>query len=71
MMMTMLHSGWVSPPPVFWIFYGAGEDNGGRGIDSPGGRHPNWTNGAATPTTPKVFYRPDALPAAQPTESKH
>jgi len=29
------------------------------------------TNGASTPTTPKVFYRPDALPAAQPTASKH
>jgi len=28
--------------------------------------------GASTPTTlPKVFYRPDALPAAQPTASKH
>jgi len=25
----------------------------------------------ATLTTPKVFYRPDALPAAQPTASKH
>jgi len=30
--------------------------------------HPNRTNGAPTPTTPKVFYRPDALPAAQPTQ---
>jgi len=35
----------------------------------PGGHHPNRTNGALT--TPKVFYRPDALPAAQPTASKH
>jgi len=50
-------------------FYGAGEDNGGRGTDSPGGRHPNRTNGAHTPTTPKVSYRPDALPAAQLTAS--
>jgi len=25
----------------------------------------------ASPTTPKVFYRPDALPVAQPTTSKH
>jgi len=24
-----------------------------------------------TPPPPKVFYRPDALPAAQPTASKH
>jgi len=28
---------------------------------------PKQTNGAPTTTTPKVFYRPDALPAAQPT----
>jgi len=52
-------------------FYRAGEDNGGRGIDSPGGCNPNRANGAHTPTTPKVFYRPDALPDAQPTASKH
>jgi len=43
----------------------------GRGTDSPGGCHPNQTNGIPTPTTPKLFYRPDALPAAQPTASKH
>jgi len=36
-------------------FYGAGK--GGRGTDSPGGRHPNRTNGAPTPTTPKVFLQ--------------
>jgi len=42
-----------------------------RGIDSPGGRHPNWTNGAPTPTTLQGFYRPDALPAAQPRTLKH
>jgi len=66
----VLRSGWVSPPRLL-DFYGAGEDNGGRGTDSPGGRHPNRTNCAPTPTTPKVSYRPDALPAAQPTASKH
>jgi len=33
-------------------FCGAGEDNGGRGIDSPGGRHPIRTNSAPTPITP-------------------
>jgi len=32
-------------------FYGAGKDNGGRGTDSPGGRHPNRTNGAPATTT--------------------
>jgi len=36
-----------------------------------GERHPNWNNGAPTPTTPNIFYRPDALPDAQPTVSKH
>jgi len=59
------------PTSFLLDFYGAGEDNGGRGTDSLGGCHPNRTNGALTPTTPKVFYRPDALPAAQPTASKH
>jgi len=28
-----------------------------RPADSPGGRHPNWTNGAATPTTPEGFLQ--------------
>jgi len=41
-----------------------------RGTDSPGGRHPNRTNGAPTPTTPpRFFYKPDALPAAHGTNS--
>jgi len=40
---------------LLWIFYGAGKDNGGRGTDSPGGRHPNQTNGAPTPTTSPRF----------------
>jgi len=30
---------------VLLDFYGAGEDNGGRGTDNPGGCHPNRTNG--------------------------
>jgi len=51
----VLHSGWVSSPPCLLDFYGAGEDNGGRGTDSPGWHHPNQTNGTPTPTTPKVF----------------
>jgi len=59
------------PTSCLLDFYGAGEDNGGRGTDNPGGCHPNRTNGTPTPTTPKVFYRPDALPAAQPTASKN
>jgi len=46
-------------------FCGAEEENGGRGTDSPGGRHPNRTNGNPTPIIAPSFYRPDALPAAQ------
>jgi len=52
-------------------FCGAEEKNGGRGTDSPGGRHPNRTNGNPTPTTSASFYRPDALPAAQPNMEAH
>jgi len=59
------------PTSCLLDLYGAGEDNGGRGTDSPGGCHPNRTNGIPTPTTPKIFNRPDALPAAQPKASKH
>jgi len=47
-------------------FYGAGEDNGGRNIDSPGGRHPNRTNGTPT-TTPKFLQA--RCPSCRPTNS--
>jgi len=52
-------------------FYGAGEDNGGRGTDSPKGRHPNRTNGAPTPTTPPRFFtgRMPFLPPNQQRQS--
>ena len=46
-------------------FCGAEEENGGRGTDSPSGRHPKRTNGNPTPLTSPSFYRPDALPVAQ------
>jgi len=47
-----------------------------------GGSGDNWTNGATIRAKPQsnhhnqtnkhpVFYRPDALPVAQPTVSKH
>jgi len=39
----------------FLDIYGAGEDNGGRGTDSPGVRHPNRTNGSPAPTTPQYY----------------
>jgi len=62
---------------VFWLgfptsclldFYGAGEDNGGRGTDSLGGRHPNQTNGAHTRTTPQGFLQA-RCPSCRPTNS--
>jgi len=35
------------------------------------GATPTGLTAAPTPQPPKVSYRPDALPAAQPTASKH
>jgi len=49
-------------------FYGAGDDNGGRGTDSPGGRHPSRTNGATTPTTPQGSLQA-GYPSCRPTNS--
>jgi len=66
----MLHSGWVSPPPVFWIFMEQGKIME-AGTNSPGGRHPTGLTAPPPQQPPKVFYRPDALPAAQLTASKH
>jgi len=48
--------------------YGAGEDNGGRGTDSLGGRHPKRTNGAPTPTTSPRFFQA-GCPSCRPTNS--
>jgi len=56
------------PTSCLLDFYGSGEDNGGRGTDSPGGRHPNWTNGALTPTTPQGFLQA-GCPSCRPTNS--
>jgi len=47
-----------------------GRINGGRHTDHPAGRHSIQTNQCPPPPSP-IFYRPDALPAAQPTVSKH
>jgi len=35
------------------------------------GATPTGLTAPPPPQRPKVFYRPDALPAAQPTASKH
>jgi len=47
-----------------------GKINRGRHIDHPAARHSIGTNQFPPPPSP-IFYRPDALPAAQPTVSKH
>jgi len=44
-----------------------GEDNGGRGTDSPGGRHHNRTNGAST--RPPQGFLQAGCPSCRPTNS--
>jgi len=39
--------------------------------DHPAGCHYIQTNQCLPPPSPHIFYRPDALPASQPTASKH
>jgi len=51
--------------------YGAREDNTGRHTNHPAGRHSIRTYQCPPPPSPHIFYRPDALPATQPTVSKH
>jgi len=50
-----------------------GKINRGRHTDHPAGRHSIRTNQCVCPPppSPHIFYRPNALPAAQPTASKH
>ena len=48
-----------------------GKINRGRHTDHSAGRHSIRTNQCPPPPSPHIFYRPDALPAAQPTASKH
>jgi len=52
---------------VLLDFYGAGADNGGRGTDSLGGRHPNRTNGTPTPTAQSFLQA--GCPSCRPTNS--
>ena len=49
-------------------FCGAEEENGGRGTDSPGGRHPNRTNGNPTPITSPKFLQA-GCPSCRPTHA--
>jgi len=48
-----------------------GKINRGRHNDQLAGRHFIRTSQCPPPPFPPYFYRPDALPAAQPTVSKH
>jgi len=47
-----------------------GKINRGRYTDHLAGLNSIWTNQCPPPPSPQ-FYRPDALPAAQPTVLKH
>jgi len=68
----------IFPGPLRWAgtrrelldFMVQGKINRGRHTDNPAGRHSIWTNQCPPPPSP-IFYRPDALPATQPTTSKH
>jgi len=48
-----------------------GKINRGRHTNHPAGRHSIRTNQCPPPPYSHIFYRPDALPAAQPTAPKH
>ena len=69
----------IFPGPPRWAgarrelldFKVQGEINRGRHKDHPAGRHSIRTNQCPPPPSPHIFYGPDALPAAQPTVSKH
>jgi len=63
--------GWVGARRELMDFMVQGEINRGRHTDHPAGRHSIRTNQCPPPLSPHIFYRPDALPAAQPTVSKH
>ena len=63
------HPGEPVPEENFWTLWCKG--NRGRHTDHPAGRHSIWTNQCPPPPSRHIFYGPDALPAAQPTVSKH
>jgi len=64
-------TGWASARRELLDFTMQGKTNRGRHTDHPAGRHSIRTNQCLPPTSPNFSYRPDALPAAQPTVSKH
>ena len=64
------HPGEPVPEENFWTFMVQVKINRGKHTDPPAGRNSIWTNQCPPPPSP-IFYGPDALPAAQPTVSKH
>jgi len=64
-------SGWASARREHLDFMVQGKINRGRYTDHPAGRHSIQTNQCLPPPSPHIFYRSDALPAAQPKASKH
>jgi len=63
--------GWAGARRELLHFMVQGKINSGRHTDHPAGRHSIRTSQCPPPPSPHIMYRPDALPAAQPTASKH
>ena len=63
--------GWAGARRELLDFMVQGKINRGRHTDHPAGWHSIRTNQCPPPPSHYIFYRPDALPAAQPTASKH
>ena len=63
------HPGEPVPEENFWTLWCKGRLTEAD-TDQPAGRHSIRTNQCPPPPSP-IFYRPDALPAAHPTVSKH
>jgi len=63
--------GWAGARRELLDFMVQGKINRSRHTDHPARRHSIRTNQCPSPPSPHIIYRPDALPAAQPTVSKH
>jgi len=62
---------WTGASRELLDFMVQGKINRGRRTDHPAGCHSIRTDQCPPLPSPHIFYRPDALPAAQPTASKH
>ena len=61
---------WAGARKELLDFIVQGKINRGRHTDYPAGCHSIWTNQCPPPPTCPIYYRPDALPVAQPTVAK-